>query len=245
MVQPVGLAVLYAAGVGDLARDLGAPIRVMRGWAGQRLGLDVAYRDRNPGLALHRAALFHLLWTAATQAGVRLETGAPVVSAPQDGMLRWLQRGAASTLGPFDLVVDASGTGSPLSPLKARPLGFGAIWSQVPWPAETALPRDALSQRYFRAERMAGVLPLYARLRRWHLFSYQAMSAVLTPMYQSHRRALPVLRDHLLAPLARLPPVRRLLTSLVTGDLLPPMAGIAWPPQRSPARLPETAEGAT
>ena len=88
-------------------------------------------------------------------------------------------------------------------------------------------------------------LPLYAGLRRWHLFSYQAMSAVLTPMYQSHRRALPVLRDHLLAPLARLPPVRRLLTSLVTGDLLPPMAGIAWPPQRSPARLPETAEGAT
>jgi 2-polyprenyl-6-methoxyphenol hydroxylase-like FAD-dependent oxidoreductase len=362
VVQPVGLAVLDMLGAGDLARSLGAPIRRMQGDAGGRLVLDVSYRAGAPGLAMHRAALFHVLWTAATRAGVLMETGAAVRAAPRENPLRWLERESAPQLGPFDLVVDASGAGSALSPLRARPLGFGAIWSQVPWPDDSMLPRDALTQRYQRAERMAGVLPigclpgdptpraavfwslpraaladwpqrdlaawksevvgfwpemaaflttitrndqmtaaayshgtlarphqpalafigdaahraspqlgqganmalldalalslalavaeredpahavdralpLYAGLRRWHLFSYQAMSALLTPMYQSHSRALPLIRDHLLAPLSRLPPVRRLLSALVAGDLLLPLAGRAWPDVPAPARL--------
>ena len=367
VVQPVGLAVLEALGAGGMARDLGAPIRVMQGFAGGRRVLDVSYRAENPGLAMHRAALFHVLWRAATQAGVRMETGAAVRAASLDRALRWLERDNAPQLGPFDLVVDASGTGSALSPLKARPLGFGAIWSQVPWPEDTTLPRDALTQRYHRAERMAGVLPigclpgdptqraaifwslpraaldkwpdtdpkqwraeiesfwpeiapflttitradqmtpaayahgtlskphqpalafigdaahraspqlgqganmalldamalslalavaqredpqnavdlalpLYARLRRWHLFSYQAMSRLLTPMYQSHSRALPLFRDRLLAPLSQVPLVRRLLSALVSGDLLLPMAGMPWPEQPPAARLTQTQE---
>jgi 2-polyprenyl-6-methoxyphenol hydroxylase-like FAD-dependent oxidoreductase len=362
VVQPVGLAVLDALGAGDLARSLGAPIRLMRGFAGRRRVLDVSYRPGNPGLAMHRAALFHVLWEAATHAGVTLATGTAVRAAPSEGPRRWLERENARQLGPFDLIVDASGAGSVLSPLQARPLGFGAVWSQVQWPDDSILPRDMLSQRYLRAERMAGVLPigclpgdpspraavfwslprpaldrwkdtdidrwkaevtgfwpdmapflttitrteqmtpaayshgtlarphqpalafigdaahraspqlgqganmalldamalslalalaaredpthavdralpLYAGLRRWHLFSYQAMSALLTPMYQSHSRVLPLIRDHLLAPLSQLPPIRRLLTALVTGDLLLPLAGMAWPAAPVPARL--------
>lgn len=72
-------------------------------------------------------------------------------------------------------------------------------------------------------------LPAYAAMRRWHVRSYQAMSALFTPMYQSDSRVLPRLRDHLLAPLAPLPVVRQGLTRLVSGDLLPPLAGIAFP----------------
>jgi 2-polyprenyl-6-methoxyphenol hydroxylase-like FAD-dependent oxidoreductase len=69
----------------------------------------------------------------------------------------------------------------------------------------------------------------YARMRRWHLRAYQAMSAAFTPMYQSDSRLLPPLRDHLLAPLSRLPGIRHILTALVSGDMLPPLAGRRWP----------------
>ncbi|MGL6209479.1 MAG: FAD-dependent oxidoreductase, partial [Paracoccaceae bacterium] len=72
-------------------------------------------------------------------------------------------------------------------------------------------------------------LPRYASLRRWHVRLYQTMSAAFTPMYQSHSRTLPYLRDHILAPLATLPPARRILSALVSGDLLPPLASTRWP----------------
>lgn len=249
-------------------------------------------------------------------------------------------------MGLFDLVVDASGSHSVLSPLKARALPFGAVWGHVPWPKDNPLPRDQLSQRYERAVRMAGVLPIgclpgdpvpraavfwslpverlqdwpsqdmakwrdevaalwpamvdftttlttpdqmtqaryshgslrrpyapalafigdaahraspqlgqganmalldamalalalqepaeqalprYAQMRRWHVRSYQAMSWAFTPMYQSSGWVLPVLRDKVLAPAAQIPPVPRLLTALVSGDMIPPLASTRFP----------------
>lgn len=343
VVQPVGLAVLEALGLGDGARALGQPIARMLGHAGARVVLDVRYRPGAPGLAMHRSALFHLLWQAAAKAGVQVETGAAATGCPllPDGKARLIARADAPPLGPFDLVVDAGGAGSALSPLQARALPFGAIWGHVPWPAATALPQDRLTQRYLGAHRMAGVLPIsrlpddpapraaifwslprpaldrwpetdlaawkadvagfwpemapflapltatsdmtparyshgtlrrphaarllhigdaahraspqlgqganmalldamalaralrqgdaetaparQARMRRRHVAAYQAMSAAFTPMYQSDSRALPLLRDQVLAPMSRLPGVRHLLTALVTGDLLPPL----------------------
>jgi 2-polyprenyl-6-methoxyphenol hydroxylase-like FAD-dependent oxidoreductase len=346
-VQPVGLAVLDEIGAGNATRALAAPIRRMRGHAGSREILTVDYRAAAPGLAIHRASLFHVLWTAAQLAGVTLATGAAVVAAPAEGALRRLERDGADPLGPLDLVVDASGAGSRLSPLAARALPFGAVWAQVPWPAAGDLPPDQLSQRYFRAEKMAGVLPIgclpddptpraalfwslpaagldrwpetgfdawrdevgdfwpairpflaeltgkqdltlaryshgslspvhqpglvflgdaayraspqlgqganmalldamalavaldtcalaeaparYGAMRRWHRRFYQAGSAAFTPMYQSHSRTLPLLRDLVLAPLGRMPPIRQMLTALVSGDILPPLAATRWP----------------
>jgi 2-polyprenyl-6-methoxyphenol hydroxylase-like FAD-dependent oxidoreductase len=337
VVQPVGLAVLDAIGAGDEARRLGAPLTRMLGHSGRKVALDVAYRPQAPGLAMHRATLFHILWQAATRAGVHPVTGhtATGTRATPDAIHLVTDRGE---LGPFDLLVDASGAGSRLAPLTARALPFGAVWAHVPWPA-TDLPRTELRQRYHRASRMAGILPIgclpddptpraavfwslsaaeldewpakplhrwqaevaafwpamipfldliadktqlsparynhgtlrrpysrrlvhigdaahraspqlgqganmalldaqalaralrlpldqalpaYHRARRWHLGLYQALSAAFTPQYQSHSRLLPVLRDHLLAPLSRLWPVPRVLTALVSGDLIPP-----------------------
>ncbi len=68
---------------------------------------------------------------------------------------------ARGTAGPFDLIVDAAGAGSPLSPIKAHPLPYGAIWATVRWP-DTNLPYDQLTQRYRRADRMIGALPIGA-----------------------------------------------------------------------------------
>jgi 2-polyprenyl-6-methoxyphenol hydroxylase-like FAD-dependent oxidoreductase len=72
-------------------------------------------------------------------------------------------------------------------------------------------------------------LPRYAQMRRWHVRSYQAMSAAFTPMYQSSGWLLPALRDHILAPASRIPPLPRLLTALVSGDMIPPIAGTGFP----------------
>lgn len=343
VIQPVGLAVLDVIGAGQAARDLGTPIAAMLGHAGRRAVLDVQYRADTPGLGMHRGALFQCLWDSVQARGLPIQTGAQVIAAPLTGDLRHVQTDAALH-GPYDLAVDASGAASVMSPLQARPVGFGAIWGHVPWPSETALPKDRLTQRYLRAERMAGVLPIgrlpgsdtnlaavfwslpqaqlphwqatdfeawrsaastfwpefapflaglsgstamtparythgtlskpyapalafigdaahraspqlgqganmalldalalaialrgenplpaYAAMRRWHVRSYQAMSTLLTPMYQSHSRSLPRLRDHILAPLGRFPPVRAALTRLVSGDLLPPLAGQIFP----------------
>ena len=341
-VQPVGLAVLDHLGVGPEARDLGAPLQRMLGHAGRRAVLDVRFRPGVPGLAMHRASLFHLLWQAATSRGVTMVTGRAVTGV-KDG---WIARDGTEAMGRFDLVVDASGAGSVLSPLVARVISYGAVWGSVPWPEGTDLPVNQLTQRYFRASRMAGVMPIghlpgettpraavfwslplaalarwsqvdfaawkaeagrfwpamapflagltgsadltpasyghgalaqpwapslafigdaahraspqlgqganmalldalalamalegglegalprYASMRRWHVGLYQGLSAILTPMYQSHSRTLPLLRDLVLAPLGQVPPVRQVLTALVSGDVLPPLAGRTWP----------------
>jgi 2-polyprenyl-6-methoxyphenol hydroxylase-like FAD-dependent oxidoreductase len=72
-------------------------------------------------------------------------------------------------------------------------------------------------------------LAAYARMRRWHVRLYQAMSAAFTPQYQSDSGWLPGIRDRVLMPLSRLPPLPRILTRLVAGDLIPPLAGARFP----------------
>jgi 2-polyprenyl-6-methoxyphenol hydroxylase-like FAD-dependent oxidoreductase len=353
VIQPVGQAVL--AKIGAEISGLGARITQMSGIEVDqgRIVLSVAYdRPGGPryGLAIHRAALFQALFDAALTAGADLVASTPVLAAPLVAGGRALET-ASGRLGPFDLVVDAGGAASPLSPLAGRTLPYGAVWGTVPWPADAPRFSTAeLSQRYRRASHMAGVLPLgrmwadgtamaaifwslplreldlwsgrniedwkaevialwpdmapflatvqttadmtparyshgtlrhpfgerlvhigdaahraspqlgqganmalldalalaeavassedpgpdYARARRWHVRLYQRMSAAFTPQYQCDSRWLPVLRDRILMPVSRVPPVPRILTRLVAGDLIPPLAGSRFPPDAAP-----------
>jgi 2-polyprenyl-6-methoxyphenol hydroxylase-like FAD-dependent oxidoreductase len=354
VLQPIGLQVLAEIGAEATARALGAKVTQMQGLAGRRKVLDVSYAPQAPGLAIHRASLFHALWQAAQTAGVTLATGHACLAAPQTKTQRLITREGADPLGPFDLVIDASGAGSPLSPMQARPLPYGALWATVPWPANSPLSQTQLQQRYRGARNMAGVLPVgrmpedatpraavfwslpraaldtwpqadiaawkaevaslwpemadflttlhspadltparyshgtlrrpfapalafigdaahraspqlgqganmalldalaltmaldtsplpealprYAQMRRWHVRSYQIMSALFTPMYQSASPSLPLLRDWLLAPASQIWPVPKLLTALVSGSMMPPLAGTAWPHSAGQAR---------
>lgn len=65
-------------------------------------------------------------------------------------------------------------------------------------------------------------LMAYARIRRWHVRLYQALSWGFTPFYQADGKVLPWVRDHLLGKAARLPFAARMLAATVSGLLLDP-----------------------
>lgn len=161
VIQPVGLRALRAINAEAAAVSLGNPINRMLGHEVEhgRKVLDVSYDARSKdgfGLAIHRAALFQALFDAAQAAGVELRPGHKV-TAVDNGCLQFAN---CQSLAGFDLVIDASGAGSLLSPLASRPLPYGALWATVDWPEGSELPRNELRQAYRRANRMLGVLPI-------------------------------------------------------------------------------------
>lgn len=156
VIQPVGRRVLDVVGAGDAARARGHNILRMLGREatnGRRV-LDVTY-GASYGLAIHRAALFQSLLDAAQSRDITLQSSHQI-SGHKDQCLTFQD---GSSTQRFDLIVDASGAQSPLSPLKSRPLPFGAIWTTIDWP-DTQVPLSELSQRYTRAHRMIGVMPI-------------------------------------------------------------------------------------
>ncbi len=80
---------------------------------------------------------------------------------------------------------------------------------------------------------LAEALASYARLRRWHVRLYQAVSAVFTPFYQSDSVVLPFLRDRMFAVAARLPGGGRALASLVAGQWGAPLPPVSVAAMRS------------
>src|SRR5262249_51699022 len=58
----------------------------------------------------------------------------------------------------FDLAIDALGARSPLSRAPRAPLPFGALWASLDW--RGPFDAGALEQRYERARKMVGILPI-------------------------------------------------------------------------------------
>jgi salicylate hydroxylase len=166
MIQPTGLAVLNALGLGEAICTAGRRIdRLFGRNADGRTVLDVRYanlRRGGFGIGIHRAALFETLFSAVTAAGIRIETGQTVAAAPESGGRRHLEFAGGTRAGPFDLIVDALGSRSPLAPDSGRALAYGALWTSLDWPGEP-FAGDALEQRYRAASAMAGVLPIGVR----------------------------------------------------------------------------------
>ena len=164
VIQPVGQMVLDRVGALAAAQAMGTPLRRMLGHevSGRRV-LDVTYdwgntgspQQPRQGLAIHRAALFAALLASAQSSGAALVAKARITG--RQGQSLALVNNTQTA--PADLIIDALGANSPLSPLRSRPLPYGAIWGTVDWP-ETALPYDELRQTYRAANRMIGVLPI-------------------------------------------------------------------------------------
>ena len=88
------------------------------------------------------------------------------------------------------------------------------------------LDAHALALAITNRQDISEALALYAKARRWHVWAYQALSAIFTPMYQSDSRILPMFRDRVLMPVSRIPPVPRILRRIVCGDMAHPYAGL-------------------
>lgn len=89
----------------------------------------------------------------------------------------------------------------------------------------------------------------YCRLRRWHVRLFQGLSRVFTPFYQSDSHALSAVRDQLVATVANLPPMPRILASIVSGMLGDPLAGtdiaeFDWEDEAETSRAIRLASGA-
>jgi len=144
VIQPVGFEILKKLGVADEALEKGARGYQMLGLEAlsRRKVLDVSYGELDGasfGLGIHRASIFDSLLRAAQQRMVDIQQGSKVTkSAIIDG-LRYLELEDGKQEGPFELVIDASGVQSKLSPLRSKELPFGAIWGTVNWPENTAL----------------------------------------------------------------------------------------------------------
>ncbi|PZU09068.1 NAD(P)/FAD-dependent oxidoreductase [Sphingomonas sp.] len=344
MIQPTGFAVLREMGVARPLLDHGAIIEKLRGEGGTngRVVLDVRYAALGGrsmfGVGVHRATLFALLHDAVLAEGILIESGCTVTgSAPESGGRRRLLLENGRSTGPFDLIVDALGTRTPLAPPCGRALAYGALWATLNWPEAPGFDAAALEQRYRRASIMAGVMPIgmppgggetkqaaffwslradrldawrsagldawkadvahlwptirplldqiasadqltFARyahrtlpmpaepgmihlgdawhsaspqlgqganmalldayaltralrdsaeigaalhravaMRRRHVRLYQALTALLTPVYQSDSRLIPFIRDRLVGPISKLWPVPRIQAALVSG----------------------------
>lgn len=166
ILQPVGLAVLDAIGMGARIRALGAPIRRLYGRTkpSNRIVLDVRYRalggGAGEGLGVHRGALFEVLHDAAPEAGAETIGGKEIRGAG-GGRLIFAD---GSQSAKFDLVIDALGVRSSLSRKQPLPLlPFGALWCNLDWPqgeAAAIFDANALEQRYEAARKMVGILPV-------------------------------------------------------------------------------------
>lgn len=167
MIQPTGFAVLRQLGLNGALLDHGARIDRLHGEAGSsgRVVLDVLYSALGEGggfgVGVHRATLFALLHDAVIAEGIAVETGCAVAGSELlAGGARRLVLEGGRAIGPFDLIVDALGTRTPLGPRCGRELAYGALWGTLEWPAGAGFDTAALEQRYRRADVMVGVLPV-------------------------------------------------------------------------------------
>ncbi|MDX8481296.1 NAD(P)/FAD-dependent oxidoreductase [Mesorhizobium sp. VK24D] len=360
MLQPTGLTVLADLGLLDEILSLGSRIERLHGTDAKsgRTVLDIRYdarRGRRFGLAVHRAALFGVLYRAARCEAIAIETNVEIETLETGEHARPVCANGRR-LGPFDLVVDASGGRSRLRQSLGhaavpRPLAYGAFWASLGW--RDGFDESALLQRYHKASIMVGVLPIgrpepgaesmgaffrslkpadvedvraegldawkervvsvwpdceaftsqidsfeqlslaryghhtmklpagrrlavigdaahstspqlgqganmalldaaalshaltqadgiddaletYARVRRWHVRVFQALSLSLTPFYQSDSVALPFVRDRLVAIAARIPSGPQFLAAMIAGTVIDPfrpigLAEFQWP----------------
>jgi salicylate hydroxylase len=167
IMQPTGLGVLSEMGLVDEVLALGTRIERLFGRVvpSNRIVLDVRYAALGRGwhaVALHRAALFGVLHRAVTAAGVQIVPGVEIGAIDRNGASIEVLAKSGTRLGKFDLIVDALGARSPLlaGNVRRTVLRYGALWANIPWPAQGPFLANALEQRYYRASRMAGILPI-------------------------------------------------------------------------------------
>lgn len=164
IIQPVGQKVLGEIGVLGAALSHGVKVNALTGrnHNNGRVALAARYDAGDAqkfGLGIHRGTLFSLLLKAAQARQIRVEAD-HMVFGVNDPAKPYLRIEGNRQAGPFDLVVDASGAASQMSPLISVDLAYGALWGVVDLPENERELGNCLRQRYVNSSKMAGVLPL-------------------------------------------------------------------------------------
>ncbi len=164
IVQPTGQAVLAALGLSENLKARGARLDHLDGRleGGKRKVLDVSYDALGVdvyGIAIHRAALFDMLFEAAREAGATINQDCEVVGVETAQEHPALVFANAAASAPFDIVIDALGVRSPLVSRQGHFLDYGALWANAPLPAE-GFQENVLAQRYRGAKISSGVMPI-------------------------------------------------------------------------------------
>lgn len=165
VVQPVGQAVLSELECLSAVRSKAAPIYTMTGTE-SGTEMKVLHVDYGPedgevfGLGIHRGTLFDILFQKIQSLPITLRAPHVIQGTELIDNQRWIDTNTGERFGPYDLVIDAAGANSPLSPIRSKPLTFGALWGTVDWAQTSPLPKNRLTQCYRGASKMMGVLPL-------------------------------------------------------------------------------------
>ncbi len=169
ILQPTGLAVLRDLGLFDEIHALGKRIDRIHGvtMPSRRRVLNVDYSvlgDDYHGLAVHRTALFDVLYKKALTCDLKILNNVDVQDVARSDQAIAIVDQNHERFGAFDIVVDASGAGTHLRshavhPARPRELEYGALWGAFDWPGAN-FDSNTLEQRYVGAHTMIGVLPI-------------------------------------------------------------------------------------
>ena len=100
------------------------------------------------------------------------------------------------------------------------------------------LDAAALAHGLATCDNVDTAVDAYCRSRRNHVRLFQSLSLAFTPFYQSDSHIVSAVRDQLVATIANIPPLPRLLAAIVSGTLVDPLSGIgitecSWRAHRS------------
>jgi salicylate hydroxylase len=122
------------------------------------------------------------------------------------------------------------------APVGERMIAIGDAWhSASPQLGQGAnmalLDAWSLARGLAEGRTLGEKLRLAAGWRSDHVWLYQWVTSIFTPLYQSDSRVLPALRDRVLAPLSRRWPARGIQAQLMSGLFGFPLAplGLALP----------------
>lgn len=121
------------------------------------------------------------------------------------------------------------------APVTERMIAIGDAWhSASPQLGQGAnmalLDAWSLSRGLAEGRTLAEKLRLAAGWRSDHVWLYQWVTKLFTPLYQSDSRVLPAVRDHVLAPLSRHWPAKGIQAQLMSGLFGFPLAPLGLAP---------------
>ena len=165
LIQPSGQTILNKLGLLATIRQRAAPVTRLVGinTANGKRALDMRYHHLGKdvvALGIHRASLFDILFDAVRTAGVAVSTGKVLkgIDVTKNAVSPVFTDGRSDD--NFDLLVDATGANAPMTDGRVSILPFAAFWTTVDMPQGSTIAAASLDQRYHRASRMAGIMPV-------------------------------------------------------------------------------------